>query len=149
MNDRGGEKASAVSGTAGFEGGARAFRAVSRALSAIGVAVPVAVFAALGFAAFLACAAAERPEIHVSGRVLDADTGLPIPGAAVRDERSGAEIAVDGSGAYAYFARYEDRELVASAAGYRPAAETLRAGFFGRSPVALIDFVLEPAPRAP
>lgn len=107
--------------------------------------VALAVLGLVLSVASAACAGVAKSDFHVSGRVLDASTGFPIRGALVQDGSSGISVATDADGSFAFFTRYEDHPIQASAAGYLPAAEALRAGLFGRSPVAVIDFVLEPA----
>ncbi|MBP7096724.1 MAG: hypothetical protein KBC36_11630 [Spirochaetia bacterium] len=142
MNKIGGEKASRSRGRSA------ATRGGKRRAAPVRTSRPLAAFAALGLvlsAASAACAGVAKADFHVSGRVIDASTGSPISGALVLDGSAGVSVVTGADGSFAFFTRYEDHPILVSAESYRPAEETLRAGLFGRSPVAVIDFVLEPA----
>lgn len=142
MNKIGGEKASSPHGLpAATRVGARRVASVRPTPGPVALAVLGLVLSA----ATAACAGVAKSDFHVSGRVIDASTGSPIRGALVQDGSSGVSVATGADGSFAFFTRYEDHPIQASAAGYRPVEETLRAGLVGRSPVAVIDFVLEPA----
>ncbi|HOX19273.1 MAG TPA: hypothetical protein PKW82_12505 [Spirochaetales bacterium] len=150
MNKIGGEKALATRARQVPRG-----LALGRFERALLAARPALAFPAL-FALVLlgSCVSpSAEPDFHVSGVVLDARTGSGIAGAVVQDSRwssrdpRGAVSSPDGS--FGYFTWYEEHEIVVSAPGYLTAARTLETFVIGRSPVAVIEFELEPVPDRP
>ncbi len=89
-----------------------------------------------------------EPNLIVTGTVVDAETGKPIAGARVDDNRYGAGHApqqawTDASGGYELRTWYEEHTISASAPGYAPNLQTLLTKPFGREGVVQVDFKLK------
>ncbi len=89
-----------------------------------------------------------EPNLIVTGTVVDAETGKPIAGARVDDNRYGAGHApqqawTDASGGYELRTWYEEHTISASAPGYEPSLQTLMTKPFGKEAAKQMDFRLQ------
>lgn len=95
-----------------------------------------------------------EPNVSVTGIVVDASTGRPIPSARVADtqqsrkpDRQAQVTWTDPHGRFVLPTWYEDQAIAASALGYRTQLQTLKTRPFGYKPEVRMDFRLHPGER--
>ena len=98
----------------------------------------------------------EPPNLTLTGAVIDAATGAPVPGARVDDLIYGAsprrapQMAwTDAQGRFSLPTWYEEHTLAASAPGYKTTLSVLLTKPFAHEQEARMDFKLEPTHRSP
>ncbi|MBN1392467.1 MAG: hypothetical protein JW947_06660 [Sedimentisphaerales bacterium] len=96
----------------------------------------------------MAKAKSKSPEFVIKGIVTDAETGRPIAGAKVGDDKyAGGQFwtTTDSNGCYSYNTWYEEHNIKCEASGYKTKNTGFGTKLFGSEKEKVLDFVLEPS----
>lgn len=96
----------------------------------------------------MAKAKSKSPEFLIKGIVTDAETGRPIAGAKVGDDKyAGGQFwtTTDANGFYSYNTWYEEHNIKCEASGYKTKNALFGTKLFGSEKERVIDFTLEPS----
>jgi len=100
----------------------------------------------------MAKAASRQPEFIIKGTVTDAQTGRPIAGAKVGDNKEYADgkfcTVSDSNGYYEYKTWYEEHFTVCQAPGYKTEKNIILTKLFGSEKQKVLDFELNPEKSA-